>query len=409
MESAVYSVTDLNNRIKNYVESDAGLRNIVVIGEISNYKVYPSGHHYFSLKDESCSVRCVLFKGNAYSIRFTPQNGMAVIVRGSISVFPRDGAYQVNCTQILLNGAGNLQIAFEQLKRKLSAEGLFDSEHKKELPAFPQRIALITSPSGAAVHDMIRILNTRWPLSDVLVVPVTVQGSSAAGEIAEAIRYVNQYKLSDLIITGRGGGSAEDLWAFNEEVVARAIYSSDIPVISAVGHEPDVTISDYVADKRASTPSNAAEISVRSVSEIKTALTGIGNNVQAFIKESISQKRRLIAGAKSAVEFRSPSMRIQQTRQEIDYFQYKINSALNSLLQTYRMKLQHYVSEIAACSPEATLSRGYCIAFASGRVITSSEQINTGDDVVLKFSDGVAGAVISSVGIVKNGADHDEK
>ena len=271
-ETKVFSVSELNGLIKELFDHTPLFLNISVRGELSNYKIYPSGHHYFTLKDSECSLRCVMFKGNAMHLRFRPESGMSVTAFGRISVFPRDGAYQLYCTGLMPEGTGDLQVAFEQLKKKLGEEGLFDEAHKKPLPPFPQKIAIITSSAGAAVHDMIRILGRRWPMSKVLLLPVRVQGVEAPAEIAGAIRYANRYAVADLIITGRGGGSIEDLWAFNDERVARAIYASEIPVISAVGHEPDVTISDYVADRRASTPSNAAEIAVPDASEQRQLL-----------------------------------------------------------------------------------------------------------------------------------------
>ena len=245
----IFSVSEANNFIKALLDAVPQLQTIFVRGEISNYKLYPSGHHYFTLKDEGSALKCVMF--------------------------PRDGAYQLYCSELSVEGVGDLHVAFEQLKEKLFKEGLFAPEHKKPLPKYPKRIAIITSSAGAAVHDMLRILNARWPMSEVVLLPVRVQGAEAPPEIAGALRYANKWQVADLIITGRGGGSIEDLWAFNDERVARAIYASDIPVISAVGHEPDVTIADFVADARASTPSNAAEIAVPDQREIYRRLDAL--------------------------------------------------------------------------------------------------------------------------------------
>ncbi|MBR0280324.1 MAG: exodeoxyribonuclease VII large subunit, partial [Oscillibacter sp.] len=262
MERTIYSVSEVNRLIKYLLDKEPTLQRLLVRGELSNYKVYPSGHHYFTLKDAEGALRCVMFAGAASKLRFRPENGMKVVLSGRVSVFPRDGAYQLYCETLTPEGAGELAIAFEQLKVKLYAEGLFDPAHKKPLPRFPERIAIVTSSAGAAVHDMIRILRRRYPLAKVILLPVRVQGAEAPPEIVGAIRYANRWNVADVLITGRCGGSMEDLWAFNDERVARAIYESRIPVISAVGHEPDVTISDFVADARASTPSNAAEIAV---------------------------------------------------------------------------------------------------------------------------------------------------
>ena len=274
MEQHIFGVTEVNELVKLLLDNEPVLQNICVRGELSNYKMYPSGHHYFSLKDQEGAIRCVMFKSSAMRLRFRPENGMKVVVTGRVTVFPRDGAYQLYCNTMTPEGVGDLAVAFEQLKAKLYAEGLFDPAHKKPLPAYPEKIAIVTSSAGAAVHDMIRILRRRYPIAKVILLPVRVQGVEAPPEIAGAIRYADKWKIGDVIITGRGGGSMEDLWAFNDERVARAIYGSETPVISAVGHEPDVTISDFVADARASTPSNAAEIAVPDQMELRRWLRG---------------------------------------------------------------------------------------------------------------------------------------
>ena len=254
----ILSVTQLNNLIKAAFDNVPALQNVCVRGEISNYKLYPSGHHYFTLKDDKASIKCVMFRSDALSLRFQPEHGMEVLAFGSVSVFPRDGVYQLYCRRLHAAGVGDLHFAYEQLRRKLEAEGLFDPAHKKPLPAFPRRIAVVTSPAGKAIHDILEVLRQRYPLAKVLLLPASVQGEDAPPEIAAQIRFANKHALADVIITGRGGGSLEELWAFNDERVARAIYESKSPVISAVGHEPDVTIADYVADVRATTPTNAA-------------------------------------------------------------------------------------------------------------------------------------------------------
>ena len=271
MEQNIIAVSQVNEYIKFLLDRDELLTNLCVRGEVSNYKIYPSGHHYFTLKDAEGALKCVMFRSSAQRLRFRPENGMQVIAYGRVTVFPRDGAYQLYCSALTADGAGDLYVAFEQLKEKLSREGLFDPAHKKPLPRYPHTIAIITSAAGAAIMDMLRILAKRYPLAKIKLLPVRVQGAEAPAEIAGAIRYANHYQVADLIITGRGGGSMEDLWAFNDERVARAIYSSEIPVISAVGHEPDVTISDYVADLRAATPSNAAELAVPDRQELLKA------------------------------------------------------------------------------------------------------------------------------------------
>ena len=274
MNENILTPSQVSQYIKGFMDRDRLLSGLLVRGELSNYKMYPSGHHYFTLKDGEGALRCVMFRSDAQSLRFRPENGMQVTAAGRVTVFPRDGQYQLYCVRLTPEGVGDLYLAFEQLKEKLAREGLFDLSRKRALPRFPESIALITSPAGAAVRDMIRILGARWPMARIKVLPVRVQGEGAAQEIAAAIQWANWQQAADLIITGRGGGSMEDLWAFNEECVARAIFQSEIPVISAVGHEPDVCISDFVADLRAATPSNAAELAVPDQGEISAALEG---------------------------------------------------------------------------------------------------------------------------------------
>ena len=323
----IYAVSEVNGLIKDLIDGTPQLSGLYIRGELSNYKIYPSGHHYFTLKDGQSALRCVMFKSSAMKLRFRPENGMQAVVFGRISVFPRDGAYQLYCTQLSPDGVGDLYVAFEQLKQKLQQEGLFDPAHKKPLPPYPQRIAIVTSGAGAAVHDMIRILRRRYPIAKVLLLPVRVQGAEAPPEIVGAIRYANRWKLGDVLITGRGGGSMEDLWAFNDERVARAIYASEIPVISAVGHEPDVTISDYVADRRASTPSNAAEIAVPDMAELLRYLRGTENGMaQSVLHRLEREDRRLKALAEKRV-LTDPLAFVQDRRLQLDYMQDKMTSA----------------------------------------------------------------------------------
>ena len=303
----IFSVSEANNFIKALLDAVPQLQTIFVRGEISNYKLYPSGHHYFTLKDEGSALKCVMFRGMAGKLRFRPENGMKVIAFGRIGVFPRDGAYQLYCSELSVEGVGDLHVAFEQLKEKLFKEGLFAPEHKKPLPKYPKRIAIITSSAGAAVHDMLRILNARWPMSEVVLLPVRVQGAEAPPEIAGALRYANKWRVADLIITGRGGGSIEDLWAFNDERVARAIYASDIPVISAVGHEPDVTISDFVADLRAATPSNAAEIAVPDAVELAAQLSGARAHMLQVLRQSLQLRRQTLQTFSESRILRNPA------------------------------------------------------------------------------------------------------
>ena len=389
MEQKPLSVSQLNTYIKSKFETDPLLCGVSVFGEISNYKLYPSGHHYFTLKDAESAVRCVMFKGNAFSLRFRPENGMSVLAVGRVSVFPRDGAYQFYCTHMIPYGIGDLTVAFEQLKRKLSAEGLFDASHKKPLPPYPHRIAVITSPAGAAIHDMLRILGQRYPLSEVVLLPVRVQGAEAPPEIAAAIRYANQYCLADVIITGRGGGSAEDLWAFNDEAVARAIYNSAIPVISAVGHEPDVTVSDYVADLRAATPSNAAELVSPDQAELRAMLCEAGLRMAAAVKGKLKAERMRVTALSKAPAFLSPLRLVQEKRLLLDMDTKRLSGAAREILSEKRKRLISLTAGLDAMSPLRVLSRGYSVTAApDGRIVTSVHQVRPGDRLSVLLKDG---------------------
>lgn len=389
MNSASISVTELNQIIKTLIDGDPLLGKVCVRGELSNYKIYPSGHHYFTLKDAESSLRCVMFKSSASKLRFRPESGMGVTAFGRVSVFPRDGAYQLYCTDLIPEGTGDLQIAYEQLKAKLAAEGLFDPRHKKPLPQFPEKIAIITSSAGAAVHDMIRILGTRWPMTKIVLLPVRVQGVEAPPEIVGAIRYANRHKVADLIITGRGGGSIEDLWAFNDERVARAIYESELPVISAVGHEPDVTISDFVADVRASTPSNAAEIAVPDQSEMREALMNMDIRRTQAMRKSLSRMTAKLDDIKSRRVLQDPMAYIDTKRSELDYVRGRLVAAADKVNAQNRHKFVALASALDAMSPLKVLSRGYAIANdADGRLIKSVNDVDVGDEVKLSVFDG---------------------
>lgn len=385
----VYSVSQVNGYLKELVDGDPLLRGLLVRGEVSNYKCYPSGHHYFSLKDEQGSIRCVMFRGDAARLRFKPVNGLSVIAYGRVSVYPRDGQYQLYCTQLMEDGRGALDRAFEELKKKLEAQGLFDPAKKQPLPAYPRRIALVTSPAGAAVRDMIRILRQRWPLTEVLVVPVRVQGEGAAEEIAAAIHQVNNRDDIDLIITGRGGGSREDLWAFNEEPVAWAIALSNIPVISAVGHEPDVTISDYVADLRASTPSNAAELAVPDQQQERQRLEGFTLRLRQAMEVQLDRDRKELRRLEQSRVLRNPVAVVDDQRMHLDGVQRRLAMALERTLRRGRVELAGLAGRVDAMSPLKVLSRGYAIAKAEGRAVTTVEQVQPGQAMDVLVADGV--------------------
>lgn len=385
----VYSVSQVNGYLKELVDGDPLLRGLLVRGEVSNYKCYPSGHHYFSLKDEQGSIRCVMFRGDAARLRFKPVNGLSVIAYGRVSVYPRDGQYQLYCTQLMEDGRGALDRAFEELKKKLEAQGLFDPAKKQPLPAYPGRIALVTSPAGAAVRDMIRILRQRWPLTEVLVVPVRVQGEGAAEEIAAAIHQVNNRDDIDLIITGRGGGSREDLWAFNEEPVAWAIALSNIPIISAVGHEPDVTISDYVADLRASTPSNAAELAVPDQQQERQRLEGLTFRLRQAMEVQLDRDRKELRRLEQSRVLRNPVAVVDDQRMRLDGVQRRLAMALERTLRRGRVELAGLAGRVDAMSPLKVLSRGYAIAKAEGRAVTTVEQVQPGQAMDVLVADGV--------------------
>ena len=392
------SVTALNLYIRDLLDSQRTLANVGVRGELSNYKIYPSGHHYFTLKDSESSLKCVMFKGSASRLRFRPENGMGVTVWGRVSVYPRDGAYQLYATQIIPEGTGDLQIAFEQLKAKLEGEGLFDPAHKKPLPRFPERIAIITSAAGAAVHDMIRILGKRWPMTKILLLPVRVQGVEAPAEIAGAIRYANEFDVADLIITGRGGGSIEDLWAFNDERVARAIYASRLPVISAVGHEPDVTISDYVADRRASTPSNAAEIAVPDCREIAEVLAGFELRASQSMRKQLNTLRERLDVCAQRRVLTDPMTLVDNRRMELDRSRERLASAEEKILAVKRQRFVASTAKLEAMSPLKVLTRGYAIADdKKGNAIRSAGQLHSGDRITLRLSDGRANCLVEDV------------
>lgn len=389
MERQVLSITQINEYIRTLMDTDPALVNLAVCGEISNYKVYPSGHHYFTLKDENSSLKCVMFRNSAMRLRFRPDNGMKVIAMGRISVYPRDGAYQLYCSAMALDGVGDLHAAFEQLKAKLSAQGLFDPAHKKKIPQYPGKIGIVTSSAGAAIHDMLRILNRRYPLTKVVLLPVRVQGVEAPGEIANAIAYANHYKLADLLIVGRGGGSIEDLWAFNDELVANAIYKSEIPVISAVGHEPDVTISDYVADLRAATPSNAAELAVPDQNTLRQVLDSSMDTLQTHFLRQIRNARQRLSALSGSATLQSPEQYMQLRRDSLMHTQTRLFSAGTQLINKHKHNYATLTAKLDAMSPLKVLTRGYAmVQSGNGNVVRSVHQVKEKDTIHIRFEDG---------------------
>ena len=395
MAQNVLSITQLTEYIRGRLDDDPFLGQVAVRGEISNYKVYPSGHHYFTLKDEGAALKCVMFKGSAMRLRFRPDNGMKVIAMGKVTVYPRDGAYQLYCAAMAMDGVGDLYAAFEQLKKKLAAQGLFDPAHKKPLPKCPGTIGIVTSSAGAAVHDMLRILRKRYPLTKVRLLPVRVQGAEAPGEIAAAIRYANRYKLADLLIVGRGGGSIEDLWAFNDELVAHAIYESEIPVISAVGHEPDVTISDYVADLRAATPSNAAELAVPDQDALRQNLDAMSSAMASALSRQLKAARQHLDVLSQSPALRSPTGYIEQREKSLELLKNRLIAAQNQSITRKNQRYIAAVSKLDAMSPLKVLTRGYSMAQTeAGEVLRSVRQVELGERVSVLLSDGKLSATV---------------
>ena len=419
--NTVYSVTRLNNEIKDLLDAVPGYRSLLVQGEISNYKAHSSGHHYMSLKDEGASINAVLFRSDAMRLKFRLENGMKVIVRARVSSFPRTGQVQLYISEVIPDGAGALNLAFEQLKAKLQAEGLFDAQHKKPIPRMPLKIALITSPTGAAVRDMVRILGRRWPLASVTLYPALVQGQGAADSIARAIGLANAIGDADVILCGRGGGSMEDLWAFNEEVVARAIFASEIPVISAVGHEPDVTIADFVADLRAPTPSGAAELAVPDRAEYALAVRALDTRMHAAAQKQVRQRLHQLQSLRQRLEARNPTRYIAEKRllldglvdrlsasfpvylkreeQKLTLLRRRLLSAGKDGVQRRRLRFARLVATLDAISPLRVLARGYAVATrgARGAVVTDAATLKAGDSLHIRFAKGAANCRVTDI------------
>lgn len=394
----IYSITQINAYIQGRMNEDPMLAQVAVRGEISNYKLYPSGHHYFTLKDEQSALKCVMFKGNAMSLRFRPASGMKVIGLGRISVYPRDGQYQLYVSSMAMDGIGDLYAAFEALKKKLSQQGLFDPAKKKPIPKYPQTIGIVTSSAGAAVHDILRILRRRYPLCSVRLLPVRVQGAEAPEEIVSAIRYANAHDLADLLIVGRGGGSIEDLWAFNDERVAYAIYESQIPIISAVGHEPDVTIADYVADLRAATPSNGAELAVPDREALTQNLDAFSAAMTGALNRQLRLASQRLEGLAASPALRSPTGYLDRREKDLGLLKEKLLAAQNRELSKAQQKYVANVAKLDAMSPLKVLSRGYAMAQKdTGELIRSVKQTTTGESIVVSLADGKLNASILSI------------
>ena len=389
MTGHIYTVSELNGLAKAVLESVPEFCSVLVQGEISNYKLYPSGHHYFTLKDADGAIRCVMFKGQAVRLRFRPENGMQVVASGRVSIYPKEGSYQLYCETLRPEGVGDLHAAFEQLKEKLWKEGLFEKSHKKPLPPYPRAVAIITSSAGAAVYDMIRILRHRYPLAKVKLLPVRVQGAEAPPEIVGALRYANRHHVADVIITGRGGGSIEDLWAFNDERVARAIYDSEIPVISAVGHETDFTIADFVADVQAATPTHAAGLAVPDQTELRERLQDRQLRLvrnQARRVELLRQRLNNLAAKRVLTD---PMAVIQDKRQLLDYMQKDLCHTISGRLAGPRRQTAALAASLDAMSPLKVLGRGFALVTdESGAPVRRAADVPVGSRVRARLSEG---------------------
>ena len=385
-EKTVLTVTDITRQIKFSLETK--FPRVCIQGEISNFKLHSSGHLYFTLKDEGAQISGLMWRSRVGSLPILPEDGMKVIARGSITVYPPRGNYQIDCDQIQPLGVGELQLAFERLKKKLAEEGLFDPEHKRPIPEYPERIGIVTSQTGAALQDIRSVLERRFPSIELILKPVRVQGTGAAQEIADAIGEMNEYGEIDVLIVGRGGGSLEDLWPFNEEVVARAIYNSKIPVISAVGHEIDFSISDFVADLRAPTPSAAAELAVKDRSELIEVLGNMWYTIRRAVENELESLKNSIGGLLTSYAFNRPKDLLRESSQRVDELERNLASAFSHSITFSRQGHRTLEQRLESLSPHAVLSRGYTIIRKSGRVVTSVRGLNQGDVATIQFHDG---------------------
>ena len=394
-ERQALSVTQLNEYLKMVLDGDRVLSNVFVRGEISNFKLYSSGHAYFTLKDDAGQLKSVMFRSYCSRLLFKPEDGMRVIAHGRVSVYESSGQYQLYVDDMQPDGAGSLAMRFEQLKRKLAAEGLFDEARKRPLPPMPRRIGVITSPSGAAVHDIINVLGRRFPAAEMILYPSEVQGAQAPAQLISGVEFFSMTGLVDVIILGRGGGSAEDLWAFNDEYLARAVASCSIPVISAVGHESDFTICDFVADRRAPTPSAAAEIAVPDMGEILRGLASVRTGLQASMQKLIVQERRVLNQLTQSRVFARPDQMLDGFRMRLDEYEAKLNRAADQALLQKKQSTASIAGKLEALNPLAVLSRGYATVSRDGISVTSIEQINDNDTLDIRFADGSVRATVS--------------
>ncbi len=395
----VLSVSQLNRYVKSRMDADENLYNVFLVGEISNFTDhYKTGHFYFSLKDEDAQIKAVMFRGNAVKVKFRPENGLRVIVRGRVSLYEAAGSYQIFVDDMQPDGAGALQLAFEQLKEKLQKEGLFDDVHKKPIPKYPSRIGVITSETGAAIQDILNILGRRYPLAEVIIAPVLVQGDGAPEQLVSALDTFNRLACADVILIGRGGGSAEDLWAFNDERLAYAVYRSNIPVISAVGHETDFTICDFVADLRAPTPSAAAELATPNMQTLYTDISALHLRLQSAIRERLQEERKQLEFLSQKGVLQNPSVYFDTLRMRLLTANSTFEKLLQNTLSEARIRLQENAAKLQSLSPLSVLARGYAVAELSDKtVLESVAQLHQGDSFILRLSDGKADCVVKEI------------
>lgn len=389
LKPRIISVSQLNYYVKSLLDNDAHLSSVFVTGEISNLTDhYRSGHIYFSLKDNNCVIKAVMFAGNARNLKFKPQEGMKIIARGRVSLYEPSGNYQFYVEDMQPDGIGELTIAFEQLKKKLSEKGIFDQSHKKPIPKFPQTIGVITSPTGAAIQDIKNILSRRFPSADIVLCPVLVQGESASAQLVNAVNIFNEYDCADVIIIGRGGGSIEDLWAFNSEELAYAIYASNIPVISAVGHETDFTICDFVSDLRAPTPSAAAELAVPDKEELIAYYNSQKQYLTSILDNKISKANRVLSEYKLVLNENSPEKQITKYNENLSLFRNRLESLMNEKLNTAFEKIHKNGGKLEALNPVSVLQRGYSVAEKDGKIVSSVNDVKTDDILNITLKDG---------------------
>lgn len=390
MEPKTVTVSQINNYLKRLLDHAPPLSDIWVKGELSNFKLHYSGHIYTTLKDEGGVLKAVMFKNSASQLSFTPEDGMKVLARGRISVYEAGGSYQLYIEEMIPDGVGELYIAYEQLKAKLKEEGLFDASHKKPIPRFPSCVGVVTASTGAAVRDIINVITRRYPLAEILIYPAQVQGTGAKESIVRAIEYFNETDIADTLIVGRGGGSIEDLWAFNEEEVARAIFASRIPIISAVGHETDFTIADFVADIRAPTPSAAAELAVQSATELSAKINILTGRASQAIINSVEGKMLHL----KSLKLKQPDDIINENRMKIDSYTDRIQNLYKIKISESKKQLAELSSKLDALSPLKTMARGYSIPFGEKGIIRSVSEMNSGDEFILKLSDGEKDCIV---------------